>query len=114
MNYAKETNPLHIDGKTIEFANTAEHIGMLRSPSGNLPTILTRMAAHKKALGAVMHAGIARGHCGNPAAGLHVDTVYGVPVFLSGLAPLVFSKPEQTLISQHHKQTIINLQRLLP
>ena len=72
------------------------------------------MAAHKKALGAVMHAGIARGHRGNPAAGLHVDTVYGVPVFLSGLAPLVLSKPELTLISQHHKQTISNLQRLLP
>ena len=114
VNYAKETNPLHIDGQKIEFVDTAEHVGMLRSPSGNLPTILTRMAAHKKALGVVMHAGIARGHRGNPAAGLYVDNVYGVPVFLSGLAPIVLSKPELTLISQHHKQTISNLQRLLP
>ena len=61
-----------------------------------------------------MHAGITCGHCGNPAAGLHVDNVYGVSVFLSGLAPLVLSKPELSLISQHHKQTISNLQRLLP
>ena len=33
----------------------------------------------------------ASGHCGNPAAGLHVDTVYGMAVFLSGLAVMTAS-----------------------
>ena len=67
---------------------------MLRSSSGNLPTILARFIAHNNALGGVLHAGIARGHRGNPAASIHVDRVYGVPVLLSGLAPLVLSEPE--------------------
>jgi hypothetical protein len=33
VNYAKETNTLHIDGQKIDFVDTAEHVGMLRSPS---------------------------------------------------------------------------------
>ena len=109
-----ETNPLVIDGKKINFVSTAEHVGLLRSSAGNHLTIMDRITAHNKALGAVLHTGKARGHRGNPAASLHVEKVYGAPVFLSGLPALVLSKPEQSMISQHSKETMSNLQRLLP
>jgi hypothetical protein len=114
VNYAMETNPLHIDGKKINFASTAEHVGLLRSSAGNHLTLLDRITAHNKALGAVLHTGMARGHRGNPAASLHVEKMYGAPVYLSGLPALVLSKPEQSMISQHSKETMSNLQRLLP
>ena len=109
VNYAMETNPLQIDGKKINFVSTAEHVGLLRSSSGNHLTLLDRITAHNKALGAVLHTGMARGHRGNPAASLHVEKVYGAPVYLSGLPALVLSKPEQSLISQHSKETMSNL-----
>ena len=57
---------------------------------------------------------MARGHRGNPAAGLHVDRIYGFPVMLSGLGPLALSKSDLNVINQHHKEIISNLQRLLP
>ena len=114
VEYAKQTNPISIDGEKINFVETAEHVGILRSSSGNSVTILTRITAHKNALRAVLFSGMARGHRGNPAASLHVDQVYGVPVLLSGLGPLVFSKPDLSLVNQHHKEIISNLQRLLP
>jgi hypothetical protein len=112
VDYAKETNPVNIDGVKINFVESAEHVGMLRSSAGNSPTILTRFIAHRNALRAVLHTGMARGHRGNPAASLHIDQVYGIPVLLSG--PLVFSKPEFNLVNQHHKEITSNLQRLLP
>ena len=56
---------------------------------------------------------MARGHCGNPAASLHVDQVYGIPVLLSGLGPLVFSKSDIYVINQH-QEIISNLQIFRP
>ena len=114
VDYAVQTNPIHINGKKIDFVTSAEHVGMLRASSGNHLTILTRFTAHNKALGGVLHTGMARGHRGNPAASLHVNSVYYIPVLLSGLAPLCLTKNEITTIGQHHKDTISNLQRLLP
>ena len=81
-----------LNGEKINFVESAEHVGILRSSSGNSPTILARLTAHRNALNAVLHNGMARGHRGNPAASLHVDQVYGIPVLLSGLRPLVLSK----------------------
>ena len=114
VQYAKETNPIIIDGEPIEFVDSAEHVGLIRSTTGNLPTILARITAHRKALGAVLHTGMARGHRGNPAASLRVEQMYGVPVLLSGLGALYLSKSEENLVDQHHKGIIMNLQRLLP
>ena len=114
VKYAKMTNPITVNGNKINFVDSAEHVGMVRSTSGNLPTILARFSAHRKALGAVLHTGMARGHRGNPAASLRVEQLYGDPVLLSGLAPLVLSKKEEDFIDKHHKDIIMNLQRLLP
>ena len=53
---------LKINGASIPFTQQVEHVGVLRSIAGNGPTIFARMSAHRKALGALLHTGIARGH----------------------------------------------------
>ena len=114
VDYAKAVNPITVNDNKIEFTETVEHVGMLRSSSGNLPTILARTAAHKKALGAVLHTGMARCHRGNPAASIRILKIYGNPVLMSGLGSLVLTNYELNIINQHHKIIISNLQRLLP
>ena len=114
VDYVKNTVPVKVNEETIHFTEAAEHVGMVRSVSGNLPTILARFTAHKNALGAVLHTGMARSHRCNPAASLHVHTMYAAPVLFSGIAPLVLSAQETNLVNQQHKETLRRLQRLLP
>ena len=83
VDYAKNTVPIKINDESIDFSDAAEHVGMVRSVSGNLPTILARFTAHKNSIGAVLHTGMARSHRGNPAASLHVHEVYAVSVVIS-------------------------------
>ena len=112
VEYLKVYSPISIHGKAIEFSETAEHVGIIRSVSGNLPNVLARMSAHKKALGATLHSGSARHHRGNPLEGLKVEQLYGSPVLLSGLGALVLKKSELSILDQHHKDTLQNLLRL--
>ena len=114
VDYTRNINPIKINDEKIEFTDSAEHVGMVRSVSGNLPTILTRITSHRKALGGVLHTGIARSHRGNPAASLRVQQLYGNPVLFSGLAPLVLSNQETNVVDQHHKETLRSFQRLIP
>ena len=90
----------------------AEHVGVLRSTRGNGPTLLARFSAHKKALGAVLHAGLSRGHRANPMHSTRVEKLYATPVLFSGLATLVLSKDEVNLIEKHYLETIRQLLRL--
>ena len=83
--------PIRIDPKQIEFTSEAEHVGVVRPTSGNLPNILNRISCIKKALNATLAFGLSKGHRSNPAATLHVLKVYGTPVLMSGLASLVLS-----------------------
>ena len=112
VEYAKFMNPIKVNNEKIEFVDTAEHVGMLRSTAGNLPTILARFKAHRQAIASVLHVGLARGHRGNPSAGFKVHQLYGTPVLMSGLAPLLLSKHEVLIVEQHYKETIRRLQRL--
>ena len=67
--YWKAVAPLIMDGTRICFSNEAEHVGNVRSTqTGNMTNIVARMSAHTKAVAAVLPAGLARDHCGNPAA----------------------------------------------
>ena len=75
---------------------------------------MNRIVAHKKALGAVIPCGIGRSHRANPASALRVLQLYGVPVLMSGVASLVLSKAELNIFEQHYKETVQNLQKLLP
>ena len=112
VEYAKLVNSVTIDGTVVQFVTEAEHVGVLRSSSGNMPNILQRIASHKKALGGVSSAGMTRSHRGNPAASLRVHQLYAAPVLLSGLGSLVLTEPEINVIDSHFKSTIQNLQRL--
>ena len=50
IEFSKLTSKLVIKDKEIKFSDTAEHVGIVRSSSGNLPHILDRVSAHRKAL----------------------------------------------------------------
>ena len=112
VDYAKHINPIKVNNEKIEFVESAEHVGMLRSTSGNHQTILERFKAHRQAIASVLHVGVARGHRGNPAASFKVHQLYGTPVLMSGLAPLLLSKQEVGIIEHHYKETIRSIQRL--
>ena len=106
--------PIKIGSDVIEYADSTEHVGVMRSVTGNLPSLLTRLSAHKRALGGILHNGMARSHRGNPAASIRLQQIYANPVIYSGLASLVLNIQEVKVLVQHHKDTISNLQRLLP
>ena len=107
--------PITMNGLKIPFSKEAEHVGILRNlETGNSPSLLARMSAHNRALFAVLPAGIARHHCSNAAASLHVEKLYGLPVLLSGLVALVLSNTEQDILNHHHKENLEHLQKLYP
>ena len=112
--YLKLTSPVNINGVKIEFVDNAEHVGIIRNVNSNLPNIMNRLKAHKKALGAALHTGMARGHRGNPAASIRVEKMYAESVLLSGLGSLVLLKSEIDMIDHHHKETLERLMRLHP
>ena len=112
--YYKLYNDLEINGVPIKFVNSAEHVGVTRSVLGNLPHILHRIACHKRALASVLSAGMARHHRGSPAASLRVEKIYGLPVLLSGMAPLVLLQSEIQVLSHHYKETLQGLLKLYP
>ena len=102
--YWQVVSPVTMNGIKISFSAEAEHMGILRSSNaGNSANILARLSSHSKAVHAVLPAGLARGHYGNPAAALRVEKLYGVPVLLSGLAALVLSKAEENSLNHHFK-----------
>ena len=105
-------NPIVISDKQIHFTNRAEHVGVVRSPEGNLPHILNRISVHKKQLGALVFTGIAKNHRGNPAASVKLEKLYGVPVLFSGTASLVLSPSEINIIDQHYKNVLCCLLKL--
>ena len=105
-------NPIVINDKQINFSTEAEHVGVIRSTTGNIPNILNRILSSKKATNATLACGLARGHRSNPSACLRVLQLYGVPVLMSGLGSLVLNPSEITMIHQHHKNTVQNLQKL--
>ena len=112
VEYAKLVNTITVNDTPVKFVSEAEHVGVLRSSAGNLPNLPERIASHKKALGAVSSAGLARSHRGNPAASLRVHQLYATPVLVSGLASLVHTEAELKVIDTHYKNTVQNLQRL--
>ena len=65
-------------------------------------------------MGAVLSAGLARNHRGNPAASLKMEKLYGMPVLFSGTGSLVLNNAEINLVDQHYKQTLSNLLKLHP
>ena len=106
------TSLLNIEGENIAFSEDAEHVGVLRSVNGNLPHLLSRFVAHRRAMHAILPAGSAKSHRGNPAANLRAHSTYGTPVLFSGIASLVLTSSEVNLLDQHIKVTLQRLQKL--
>ena len=76
---SKITSPVQIEETLLSFSDTVDHLGILRNSTSNLPNLINRITAHKKAILAVLqllHSGTARGHRGNPAAILRVEKLY--------------------------------------
>ena len=113
--YWELTSPITMSGLPVPFSSEAEHVGLLRSITpGAMAAVLARISAHTRALHAVLPAGLARRHHGNPAASLRVHQLYGIPVLLSGLAALVLNNQELEVLDHHHKVTLERLLRLYP
>ena len=108
--YAKLISPLHMG--SIPFVDTAKHVGVLRSVSGNLPHIHQRIVKHRKALASILFTGMSRSHRASPLASLQVDRIFGSPVLFSGMASLILNKSEVDNIAKHVKQTVQGLIKL--
>ena len=56
VEHLKTISPVNINGESLKFVNNnmqgAEHVGIIRSSSGNLPHILSRFSAHQKSMAA--------------------------------------------------------------
>ena len=110
--YAKLLSPVHIGETTIPFIHTAEHVGVLRSVTDNLPHIYQRISYHKKALGQILTMGMARKHRASPIASLRAEVIFATPVLYSGMASLLLSRSEIDTLAQHVKETTQNLLKL--
>ena len=105
--------PISIDGKTINYSDFAEHVGVRRSVNGgNMPHIVDRIGAHTRALASILHTGAARNHFANPSSCLQLEKIYGSGVLFSGTASLVLSEKEVSSLSRHYRHTICKLQKL--
>ena len=109
VDYWATTAPLVIDDNFINFVDSAEHVGIVRSISGNQPHILNRISSHKKGLGAVLSSGLARHHRASPAASLQTEKLFGLPVLLSGVSALTLLEAEIDTLAHHYKQTLEGL-----
>ena len=112
VKYSKLISPIHIGTTQIPSVNFAEHVGVLRAVSGNLPHIQQRLVSHRKALGAILFSGMSRRHRANPLASLRADKIFGIPTFFSGLGTLILNRAETDIINQHVKETVQNLLKL--
>ena len=92
VKYAKLVSSIQIGAAKIPFVETAEHVGVLRSVSGNLPHLHQRLVNHRKALASILFTGMTRKHRANPLASLRAEKIFGAPVLFSGAAALILSK----------------------
>ena len=70
-------NPIIIDDHRINFCDQAECVGVTRFTEGNMPHILNRICALRKALHGIEAAGIAKKARVNPLIGLKLQQIYG-------------------------------------
>ena len=60
VSYQLDVLPIILNGKKVAIEDNVEHVGILRSTSGNIPNIWCRISSHKKAIGYVLHTGMGR------------------------------------------------------
>ena len=105
--------PISIDNLCIDYSTSAEHVGVTRSTDGgNMPHILDRVSAHRRAMASFLHTGAAQHHRANPSATMQLERLYGCLVLLSGLPSLVLNNRELGTVLSHHRITLCRLQKL--
>ena len=112
--YCDLVSPIQLGSTNIKFVNIAEHVGIMRSTSGNLPHIQQRIASHKKSLGSILYSGLSRRHRANPLSSLKAEKTFCSPVLFSGVGALILTKPERDVLSSYVKTTTENLLKLHP
>ena len=112
VKYVKLLSPLQIGDVPIEFVNTAEHVGVLRSVSGNLPHIHQRIVNHRGSLAKIRSMGMSRRHRANPIAALRAENIFATPILFSGMASLLITKAESDVLALHVKETTESLLKL--
>ena len=108
----KETSLLNIEGRNIAFVDESDHVGVTRSVHGNLPHLLNRFVAHRRALFSILPIGLGKNHRGNPAASLIAHSTYCLPVLFSGIPALALKTTEVDILDQYVKTTVERLQKL--
>ena len=112
VDHSLNSQVITINNSPVSVATEAEHVGVLRSTTGNMPHLLSRIAMHRKAMFCLLPAGLARKHRGNPAASLKLSQIYCLPVLLSGMASLVLSQAELKILDDHHLASLRKLLKL--
>ena len=112
--YSQVISQLKMNDKLVSFSEEAEHVGIVRSIHGNLAHIQSRFSAHKKQLHAILPVGLARAHRANTASVLRAHQTYCIPVLFSGAAALTLKTAEVNIMDQYLKDTLSNLQKLMP
>ena len=110
---SKSSINLSLNGITLVPSEEVSHLGVQRSEvPTNVCSILDRISAHRKQLHSLLPDGVALPHGGNPASNLKVDSIYCLPVLLSGLASLLLSKSEVNKLNQCYKTNLTRLMKL--
>ena len=109
VKYSKLLSPLRIGNTPIKFASSAEHVGVLRAVSGNLPHLHQRIVSHRGAPANILSMGMSRRHRANPIASLRAETIFATPVLFSGVSSLLISKADTDIIAHHIKEATQNL-----
>ena len=112
VEHALNSHKITVNKCQIKQVTEVEHVGVLRNTAGNLSQILNRVAMHKKSLHALLPTGLARRHRGNPAVSIKLSLLYGAPVLLSGVASLVLTQKELSILDGHYLRSIQGLLRL--
>ena len=114
VKYCKLISPIQLGTTNLDFVNVAEHVGVMRSTSGNLPHIQQRITSHKKSLGSILQSGMSRRHRANPLSSLQAEKTFCSPVLFSGVAALILSRTEKDCLVSYVKTTTQNLLKLHP
>ena len=102
VDHALNCHTITLNKIPVSLVTETDHVGVLRSSAGNLPHILQRIARHKKAIFALLPAGLAKRHRANPAASVKVSQIYATPVLFSGTASLVLTQAEIDMLDGHY------------
>ena len=110
VQFAKLTSQIKIGNTEIQFSDTKEHVGIVRSSSGIFPTFLTLLLPTGNICLPVLPAGLARRHNANQAAALSVQNSFALPFLLSGKAPLTLASND--VLDKHFESILRSLMKL--